>query len=211
MDPGGTRQPAVCAGVLPGRSRPGPRGRDHRQRAGWEALLTGRLGEGRHWIDRVLDVFDECCADRATLLWIAAQCTGQGDQALAERNLHEARKIARQVDDRHEEAMATVFLGASRISRGALREAVELFDEALGRMARDDSLARAMLLLRKGKVLYRLGDPVAGIELCRESMAIFTSHRRSLRCPCGRERRRGGAGRSGHRRPIRRVLRFPGT
>lgn len=145
---------------------------------GGEALLTGRFGEGRHWIDRVLALLDEDCLELAILLWIAGQCAGhQGDVAAAERLLRRAQQTAERIGARHEQAMATVYLGVLRMSAGAVDEAVELFDFALDSLVRDDdSLARALLLTRKGKAVYQLGDRATGGRLCRESLALCERH-----------------------------------
>lgn len=145
---------------------------------GGEALLTGRFGEGRHWIDRVLALLDEDCLERAILLWIAGQCAGhQGDVAAAEHLLRHAQQTAERIGARHEQAMATVYLGVLRMSAGAVDEAVELFDYALDSLVRDDDpLARALLLTRKGKAVYQLGDRATGRRLCRESLALCERH-----------------------------------
>ncbi|MFI9733877.1 ATP-binding protein [Nocardia sp. NPDC052278] len=144
---------------------------------GGETLLTGRLGEGRLWIDRVLAVLDEDCTERAILLWISGQCAGnQGDFESAERLLRRGQQTAQLIGARHEEAMATVFLGALRMSLGASTEAIELFDQALESLVHDDPLALALLLLHKGKAVYQLGDPAAGMRLCGESLAVCERH-----------------------------------
>ncbi|NKY60483.1 ATP-binding protein [Nocardia flavorosea] len=145
---------------------------------GGEALLTGRFGEGRHWIDRVVALLDEDCLERAILLWIAGQCAGhQGDVAAAERLLRRAQQTSERIGARHEQAMATVYLGVLRMSAGAVDEAVELFDFALDSLVRDDDpLARALLLTRKGKAVYQLGDRATGRRLCRESLALCERH-----------------------------------
>lgn len=144
---------------------------------GGEALLTGRLGEGRHWIDRVLAVLDEDCTERAILLWIAGQCAEhQGDFDAADPLIRRSRQTAQRIGAHHEQAMATVFLGVLRMSAGASEEAVELFDDALDSLVHDDPLALALLLMRKGKAVYHLGDRAAGTRLCRESLAVCEQH-----------------------------------
>ncbi|MBY8862894.1 LuxR C-terminal-related transcriptional regulator [Nocardia sp. CA2R105] len=144
---------------------------------GGEALLTGRLGEGRHWIGRVLSVVDEDCVERAILLWLAGECAElQGDFEMAEGFLRRAQQTATVIGARHEETMATIFLGVLRMSLGAFGEAVELFDRALGSIVGDDPLACALLLMNKGKAVHHLGNGPAGIRMCREAVAVCEHH-----------------------------------
>ncbi|MBY8862967.1 LuxR C-terminal-related transcriptional regulator [Nocardia sp. CA2R105] len=145
---------------------------------GGEALLTGLLQEGRHWMDRVVKAVREPSVGRATLLWINGRCAAeQGETQAAEQLLGEAVRLAEILNDRHEQAMATTYLGVSRMARGATSEAVDLYDQAL-ELVRDidDPMARAVTLPRKGVAMYHLGHTAEGMTLCRDAIAISDEH-----------------------------------
>ncbi|WP_433603426.1 ATP-binding protein [Nocardia sp. CA-135953] len=145
---------------------------------GGDALLTGLLQEGRHWMERVLKAVREPTVGRVTLLWIDGRCAAeQGETEAAERLLDEAVRLGGVLGNRHEQAMATTYLGVSRMARGAMREAIDLYDEAL-MLLRDiaDPMGLAVTLSYKGVAVYHLGDAAGGMALCREAIAISDEH-----------------------------------
>ncbi|MCH5675627.1 ATP-binding protein [Streptomyces gilvus] len=145
---------------------------------GAETMQTGLMGEGRHWIDRVLAVLEDSDATRPMLLWIDGWCAlQQGDLGAAESMLEAARATAHRVGDHHEAALAAAYLGNCRMLRGELRRALDLFEQVRGHLEEGhDPMCRSIVTLRAGATAWRLGDTAQGIALCREAIAISDSH-----------------------------------
>ncbi|MER7704325.1 regulator [Kitasatospora sp. NPDC097605] len=92
----------------------------------------GRLGEGRHWLERALALDAEPTGARAKALWVTGYtATLQGDLAAARPALEECRRQALATGDDRALAHAVHRQGCAALIGDDPARAVELFEEAL--------------------------------------------------------------------------------
>ncbi|MFD8483299.1 ATP-binding protein [Kitasatospora sp. NPDC059673] len=95
-------------------------------------LGTGRLGEGRHWLDRALARAPEPTEARAKALWVTGHLAAlQGDEDRARPALAECHRQALDTGDRRALAHAVHRRGCAALLGDDPARAAELLDEAL--------------------------------------------------------------------------------
>jgi non-specific serine/threonine protein kinase len=138
-----------------------------------ETMIRGFLGEGRHWLQRVLDVVHEPIPERAQMLWVDGwHALNQGDIAGGEPRLQASRDLAERIGDTRDAAVATVFLGTCAMMRGDVPAALPLYEDAFGRMRREhDPLGFVMAASRLGFAAFLQGDVGRAVELCEAAIS----------------------------------------
>ncbi|GAA3237950.1 LuxR family transcriptional regulator [Pseudonocardia petroleophila] len=109
----------------------------------WNA--SGHLRDGRHWLDRALELASEATPERAKALWaVGWYAMVQGDSGVALGALEESAAVARSTGDDHAFATALQFQGTAAQTRGDLTSARDLLVAAMQRHeegSHDDVLA----------------------------------------------------------------------
>ncbi|MER6943192.1 LuxR family transcriptional regulator [Nonomuraea sp. NPDC000554] len=102
--------------------------------------LAGSLTEGRHWLERGLELVSPDDPARRTALWVASMLAlCQGDFAAAVPKLEECLLLARQAGDEQTQAFATQVSGMVAFAAGDARRGMALMEEArAGHRARGD-------------------------------------------------------------------------
>ncbi|MEU0566225.1 LuxR family transcriptional regulator [Nonomuraea sp. NPDC005983] len=102
--------------------------------------LAGSLAEGRHWLERGLELVSPDDPARRTALWVAGMlAVCQGDLAATVPKLEESLLLARQAGDEQTRAFATQVSGMAAFSAGDIRRGMALMEEArAGHRARGD-------------------------------------------------------------------------
>ncbi|MGX4736301.1 ATP-binding protein [Kitasatospora griseola] len=128
-------------------------------------LGTGRLGEGRHWLDRALARAPEPTDARAKALWVTGHlATLQGDPARARPALAECRRQALDTGDARALAHAVHRQGSAALIGDDPARAAELLGEALRHYTALGELDSHVLLAMVGLALAHLflGDEPGG-------------------------------------------------
>jgi predicted ATPase/DNA-binding CsgD family transcriptional regulator len=139
-----------------------------------QTLVHGFLGEGRHWIDRVLATFDSPSTERARLLWVDGWLAlNQGDLAGGVLQLEASREASARIEDVHEAAMATIYLGVAHMMDGDVHAATRLYEGELdGARGMDDPMGSAVAASRLGAASFLLGDADRGASLLNEAIEL---------------------------------------
>ncbi|GAA2585916.1 LuxR family transcriptional regulator [Dactylosporangium fulvum] len=131
---------------------------------GWR--VNGMVGEGRRWLQRMLEVAPT--KDRGRTLAVladAALALFQGDDAGAVRRLAEAVALAHKQQDDQALAYVKLFEGHLAMTRGDMGIAAETLQAALAAQRQvNDPLGTALTLIRLALVLSEIGQPDAARE-----------------------------------------------
>ncbi|MEV2245950.1 AAA family ATPase [Streptomyces sp. NPDC049970] len=139
----------------------------------------GRLSEGRHWLDHVLE--EESPYDHARLkaLWVLGYVAVlQGDAVGAVSALHECREEGELAGDASAVAYAVHRTGCLSIVTDDPARAQELLREALGRYREIGELNSNVLMaqVELGMAVAFLGDLDGAAEICEEVREICQDH-----------------------------------
>ncbi|MER5745500.1 AAA family ATPase [Streptomyces sp. NPDC002225] len=142
-------------------------------------VCCGRLSEGRHWLDHVLEEETPYDSSRLKALWVLGHVAVlQGDPVGAVAALQECREAAERGDDSVALAYAAHRLGSLALVTGDLGRARELLDDAarryreLGELNSNVLMARVELAAAVGFD----GDPDGAAAICEEITAECEDH-----------------------------------
>jgi tetratricopeptide (TPR) repeat protein len=138
---------------------------------GWYWWMTGRVVEGRRWLDKALLSSGEIAdSTRAQALCYAGAL--KADLALLEESVSTYRKAA----DAEGLAFATIWLGGNLVNRGELRGAEKVLKEGSWLYEQlDGPAAAAKKSMVDSLLAWVRGDPDEAKECLREAAAGFTA------------------------------------
>jgi DNA-binding CsgD family transcriptional regulator len=139
---------------------------------GWRAL--GMVGEGRRWLDRLLQAAAEGNRTRAqALLADGALAIFQDDAVSARPRLDEAGVLGRELDDDSVLAYVALFSGQVAMSEGDMPRALGVLESALSAHRRaGDALGTAMTLFRLSLTHSALGESGRAVEVAEAHLAL---------------------------------------
>ncbi len=138
-------------------------------------LAHSHLGEGRRWLEHVLQGTETASSLRRTkaLYWASATASHQGDYEQARLFAEEGLQLARELCDKRQVARALNVLGTARMESGDLEEAARCYSEAAALMREvGDKPGISMLVNNAGELALRQGDPARAELLFEESLAL---------------------------------------
>ncbi|MFE7619490.1 ATP-binding protein [Streptomyces sp. NPDC057496] len=139
----------------------------------------GRLAEGRHWLDHVLEEGAAYDSSRLKALWVLGQVAVlQGDPVGAISALQECRDEAERAGDPTALAYAVHRMGGLALVTDDLARARRLLDDALGRYRDLGELNSNVLMARieLATVIGFQGDPDTAAEICQEVREVCEDH-----------------------------------
>ncbi|MFB7849358.1 tetratricopeptide repeat protein [Streptomyces sp. NPDC056053] len=139
----------------------------------------GRLAEGRHWLDHVLEEGTAYDSSRLKALWVLGQVAVlQGDPVGALSALQECRDEAERAGDPTALAYAVHRMGGLALVTDDLARARRLLDDALGRYRELGELNSNVLMARieLATVIGFQGDLDTAAEICQEVREICEDH-----------------------------------
>jgi predicted ATPase/DNA-binding CsgD family transcriptional regulator len=144
-------------------------------------VVGGYLGEGRRWLDQVLDARpsgEPDPAERGAALWVIGWVAlVQGDWAAADVRLAECTRLAAELDDPALTAHAAHWTGLSGLFNNDLAGAVRLFERAVvGHRAVGDTAAELTAAFQFAATLAYHGEPERARDVCREAIALADRH-----------------------------------
>ncbi|MFF3938483.1 ATP-binding protein [Streptomyces phaeofaciens] len=137
----------------------------------WRA--AGTLSEGRHWIDKALELVPQDCPERA---W-ALQMTGifgvwTADLETALERFPQAYEVARRVGESRVQLSAEAYLGAMTAFGGAVEQGLAEVESARLRIvASGDGLAIGVVHYEAALLRAVFGDTDGALELCATGLA----------------------------------------
>ena len=144
-------------------------------------VVGGFLGEGRRWLDQILD--ESACspdmsAQRADALWVLSwACLVQGDWTAGLARLAECAAIADQLADAALSAHVAHWSGLGALFTGDHPRAVTLFERALaGHRAVGDTAAELTASFQFAIVLAYEGALTRAQFICREAIELADRH-----------------------------------
>lgn len=138
--------------------------------------LSGRVREGRTWVERLLALADD--ATPADVRAKALNCAGylafrEGVVAAARQHCQEAADLCERIGDRPGMAMALNYLGTTAVTEGAYDRARALFEEVLAIQEElHDRLGYATALNNLAVVALRASDPVRAAQLFERALPL---------------------------------------
>ncbi|WP_405579143.1 ATP-binding protein [Streptomyces sp. NBC_01190] len=139
----------------------------------------GRLGEGRHWLERALGVSDAPTEARAKVMWVFGYVTLlQGDSATSLAALQECRLAAAASGNAAAEAYAVHRLGCLALVSDDMPRAEHLIGDALLRYRRIGELNSTVLMgqVELAMAVAFQGDVPQAIRLAQEVREICRDH-----------------------------------
>jgi non-specific serine/threonine protein kinase len=136
-------------------------------------IATGLTAEGRHWLERLLDLEATPSRWRNRALWVCAYlCILQEDIAWAEPRIAECRRTAEQHGDAESVAWAVQLSGMAAMSVGELAKARAHLEDGLARhYACRDDIGTIDVCFYLVAVVALLGEPHRAAKLCEETLA----------------------------------------
>jgi DNA-binding CsgD family transcriptional regulator len=140
-------------------------------------VVGGFLGEGRRWLDQVLDELapgEDGRAERGTALWVASWVSlVQGDWATAEARLAECSRLASALDDAALAAHAAHWSGLAALFRGHHADAVALFEKAIaGHRATGETTGELIAAFQFAVSLAYYGELGRARETCETATRL---------------------------------------
>ncbi|MEQ4725918.1 LuxR C-terminal-related transcriptional regulator [Nonomuraea sp. B19D2] len=137
-------------------------------------FFAGSFGEGRHWLERALELDAEPTAARVKALWVDAWfALRQADLTAATPLLDECRELARRLDDRVALAFVAHFSGLTAYLRGDTAGAIGLLREARDRHAANGDQDGVWMTLFHLVIAYSsVGDDGRADSLAAECLAM---------------------------------------
>ncbi|WP_329023502.1 ATP-binding protein [Streptomyces sp. NBC_01423] len=139
----------------------------------------GRLSEGRHWLDHVLEEETPYDASRLKALWVLGYVAVlQGDPVGAISALTECREEAEAAGDATAAAYAVHRTGCLALVTDDMERARDLLDDALGRYRELGELNSNVLMAQVELAMSTgfLGDPEQAVAICEEVRDICEDH-----------------------------------
>ncbi|MGW8888162.1 ATP-binding protein [Streptomyces sp. NPDC055749] len=139
----------------------------------------GRLAEGRHWLDHVLEEESPYDASRLKALWVLGYVAVlQGDAVGAISALQECREEAERAGDASAVAYAVHRMGCLAIVTDDMVRAEELLRDALVRYREAGELNSNVLMaqVELAMAVAFLGDLDAAVAICEEVREICEDH-----------------------------------
>ncbi|MGP3632922.1 ATP-binding protein [Streptomyces sp. 24-1644] len=139
----------------------------------------GRLAEGRHWLDHVLEEESPYDASRLKALWVLGYVAVlQGDAVGAVSALQECREEAEQAGDASAVAYAVHRMGCLALVTDDMVRAEELLREALVRYREAGELNSNVLMgqVELAMAVAFLGDLEGAVAICEEVREICEDH-----------------------------------
>ncbi|MFF4763473.1 ATP-binding protein [Streptomyces sp. NPDC001292] len=140
-------------------------------------IATGLTGEGRRWLERLLERDVTAGRARARALWVCAYlCIIQEDIPSAEPMIQECRRQADQIGDAGAAAWAVQLVGMVAMSLGELTKARTHLETGLEQhRACGDDLGFLDTCFYLVAVTALLGEPHRAAQLCEEALALCDS------------------------------------
>jgi len=137
-------------------------------------VAGGSLGEGRRWLDQVLDTITETCAPRAEAAWVAAWIAlMQGDGQTADGRLAECIGLARSLADDELVAHAALWSGLAALFSGELADSVPLYERAATGLERAGNTSGVLTARFQLPVsLAYLGELDRAAGVCKQAMQV---------------------------------------
>ncbi|MEV0198544.1 AAA family ATPase [Nonomuraea sp. NPDC050691] len=141
-------------------------------------ILAGSMTEGRHWLQRGLELVPADSRARRTGLWASATLAlYQGDRAEAEGMLEDAQRLAREAGDDETRAFATQVSAMVAFSEGDARSGMALMEKArAGHVDRGDLSALGINLYYDASFSVE-EDPERAGELAQEFLTLCEKRR----------------------------------
>ena len=139
----------------------------------------GHLAEGRHWLDRALEVVTEQVPERAKALWVNGYIAIlQGDSAAAVPMLLACRMQAEKTGDQRALAYAVHRLGCAALIDDDHDAAIALFRQALGLYKALDELNSNVIMARVelAMALAFRGELATAVDVCTEVRRTCEEH-----------------------------------
>ncbi|MEU8675658.1 AAA family ATPase [Streptomyces sp. NPDC048560] len=139
----------------------------------------GRLAEGRHWLEHVLEEESPYDASRLKALWVLGYVAVlQGDAVAAVSALQECREEAEQAGDASALAYAVHRMGCLALVTDDMARAEELLRDALARYREAGELNSNVLMgqVELAMAVAFLGDLDSAVGICEEVREICEDH-----------------------------------
>jgi len=133
---------------------------------------SGRLNEGRHWLDRLLEAYPEPNATRLRGLYVDGYLNaGVSDFAAADQRLEEAELLARRLDDVSAGAYVAQVRGMACLFRHEPAEGARYLERALAvHRERRDQAATSYEQALSGVALVQLGEESRAADLLEQCL-----------------------------------------
>jgi len=141
-------------------------------------VVGGSLGEGRRWLDQVLDTVTAPCAQRAEALWVASWvCLVQGDGPAAAERLAECTALAAALDDDELVAHAAHWSGLAALFAGDLADSVPLYERAVAGLERAGNPGAVLTAQFQLAIsLAYLGEVPRARAICDQAVRLADRH-----------------------------------
>ena len=141
-------------------------------------IVGGFLGEGRRWLDQILEVAGEPTPERGATLWVAAWVSlVQGDEPAGRRRLEDCAELARRLDDPVLAAHAAHWTALAALFRGEVAVSVASFELAVAGLERSgDRSALLTALFQQPVALAYSGDTARARETAQRAIALSDEH-----------------------------------
>ncbi len=141
-------------------------------------IVGGFLGEGRRWLDQILELELEPTAERGAALWVAAWVSlVQGDEPAGRRRLAACAELARQLEDPSLAAHAAHWAALAALFRGEVPLAVASLEPAVaGHERSGDRSALLTALFQQPIALAYSGQTARARATARRAIALSDEH-----------------------------------
>ena len=139
----------------------------------------GRLAEGRHWLDRALELSTDHEETRLKALWVAGYVAVlQGDTVAALTVLHECREGAERTGNARAAAYSTHLTGCIAMIGDEMQRAETLLRDAIDRYEKIGELNSNVLMARceLAMVIAFQGDLALAVGICEEVRQACEDH-----------------------------------
>ncbi|MFD1541044.1 ATP-binding protein [Nonomuraea guangzhouensis] len=136
-------------------------------------IIAGSITEGRHWLERGLQLLPEANSTRAKALWAdGLLALHQGDLKAAMPRLAECHALARRLGDRSAIAFATQVSGIAAFSAGDPKQGLELLEKARAEHLAGGDVDAASINLFYAAAYGSAEVPELGISLSERFLAL---------------------------------------
>jgi len=141
-------------------------------------IVGGFLGEGRRWLDQVLEATREPTRERGAALWVAAWVSlVQGDEPAGRQRLAECAELARRLDDPALAAHAAHWTALAALFRGEVEVSVASFEPAvIGHERSGDRSALLTALFQQPVALAYHGETARARETAARAITLSDEH-----------------------------------
>lgn len=143
-------------------------------------VSDGYLSEGRHWLDSVLDGYDDAAAspDRGAALWVVSWVSLlQGDHQAGAEYLAECREVATMLDDDGLLAHTRHWSGLHSLFTGDLMTSIREYERAVAAHDRvGDTGASLTAQFQLGMAQVFHGDPRIALATCDRAIETAIEH-----------------------------------